>query len=73
MDGVGTIQVPTLVVCGSDDMLTPPKYADFLVDKIQGARVEIIDGAGHMVMIEKSHEFNSRVMDFLETLGDMRK
>jgi hypothetical protein len=36
---------------------------------ITGARLEIIDGAGHMVMIEKSQEFNSRVMDFLETLG----
>jgi pimeloyl-ACP methyl ester carboxylesterase len=73
MDRVGTIQVPTLVVCGSDDMLTPPKYAQFLVQKIEGARLEIIDGAGHMVMIEKPHEFNSRVIDFLETLGDMRK
>jgi pimeloyl-ACP methyl ester carboxylesterase len=53
MDRVGTIQVPTLVVCGGDDMLTPPKYAQFLVQKIEGARLEIIDGAGHMVMIEK--------------------
>jgi len=30
--------------------------------------VEIIDGAGHMVMIERPHEFNSRVMEFLQTL-----
>jgi len=54
-------------------VLTPPKYAQFLAEMITGARLEIIDGAGHMVMIEKSQEFNSRVMDFLETLGDMRK
>lgn len=73
MDRVGTIQVPTLVVCGSDDMLTPPKYAQFLVQKIEGARVEIIDGAGHMVMIERPHEFNSRVMEFLQTLGERTK
>lgn len=71
MDRVGEIKVPTLVVCGGDDVLTPPKYAYFLAEKIEGARVEIIDGAGHMVMIEKPHEFNSRVMDFLETLGDV--
>ena len=73
MDRVENIRVPTIVVCGGDDVMTPPKYAHFLVEKIEGARVEIIDGAGHMVMIEKPAEFNSRVMDFLETLGDMRR
>lgn len=54
-------------------MLPPPKYAHFLAEKNEGARVEIIDRAGHMVMIEKPEDFNSRVMDFLETLCDMRK
>ena len=73
MDRVGDIEAPTLVVCGSDDLLTPPKYAHFLAEKITGARLEIIDGAAHMVMIEKPHEFNSRVMEFLQTLGDMHK
>lgn len=70
MDRVGTIEVPTLVVCGGDDLLTPPKYAHFLAEKIEGARLEIIDGAGHMVMIEKPNEFNRSVMEFLETLTE---
>jgi len=70
MDRVGTIKVPTLVVCGSDDLLTPPKYARFLGEKIEGARIEIIADAGHMVMIEKPDEFNRRVMDFLQSLRD---
>ncbi len=65
---VGTIRVPALVVCGGDDMLTPPKYAKFLGEKIKGSRVEIIEGAGHMVMIEKPEKFNTRVMEFLQTL-----
>ncbi len=73
MDRVGNIRAPTLVVCGGDDLLTPPKYAHFLAEKITGARAEIIDGAGHMVMIEKPHEFNSRVREFLETLSNMHK
>jgi pimeloyl-ACP methyl ester carboxylesterase len=68
---VGTIRVPTLVVCGSDDVLTPPKYAQFLAEKIQGARLEIINGAGHMVMTEKPDEFNNTVMNFLQILGDI--
>lgn len=70
MDRVGTIKVPTLVVCGSDDLLTPPKYGRFLAEKIEGARIEIIADAGHMVMIEKPDEFNRRVMDFLQSLRD---
>lgn len=73
MDRMGNIQAPILVVCGGDDLLTPPKYAHFLAEKIAGAQLEIIDGAGHMVMIEKPHEFNSRVREFLRTLGDMSK
>lgn len=73
MDRVGTIQVPTIVICGSDDVMTPPKYAHFLAEKISGARLEIIDGAGHMVMIEKPDEFNIRVLEFLTTLSDMNK
>lgn len=67
MGQVGTIRVPTLVVCGGDDVLTPPKYAQFLGENIKGSRVEIIEGAGHMVMIEKPEKFNTRVMEFLQS------
>ena len=73
MDRVGNIRVPTLVVCGGDDVMTPPKYAQYLAEKITEARLEVIDGAGHMVMLEKPDEFNSRVMEFLQTLGDMHR
>jgi len=68
MDRVGDIHVPTLVVCGSEDRLTPPKYAHFLAESITGARREIIQGAGHMVMLERPDEFNRSVNEFLETL-----
>ena len=73
IDRVGNIRAPLLVVCGGDDLLTPPKYAYFLAKKIAGAQLEIIDGAGHMVMIEKPHEFNNRVREFLQTLSEMHK
>jgi pimeloyl-ACP methyl ester carboxylesterase len=69
MDRVAEIQVPTFVICGRDDLLTPPKYAYYLAESIRGAKVEIIDGAGHMVMIEQPDNFNHRVSEFLETLG----
>jgi pimeloyl-ACP methyl ester carboxylesterase len=69
MDEVGDIHVPTLIVCGKDDQLTPPKYAQYLKDRIRNAKLEIIDGAGHMVMIEQPDEFNQRVLRFLQSLG----
>jgi pimeloyl-ACP methyl ester carboxylesterase len=52
MGRLGEIHCPTLIICGADDALTPPKYSSFLAERIGGARLEIIAGAGHMVMIE---------------------
>jgi pimeloyl-ACP methyl ester carboxylesterase len=47
------IHCPTLVVCGTEDRLTPVKYSTFLTEKIAGADLKLIEGAGHMVMAEK--------------------
>ncbi len=50
---IGAIHVPTVVVSGSDDPLTPPKYAAFLRDRIAGARLVSLDGAGHYLPSER--------------------
>lgn len=71
MDRVGDIHVPTVVICGSEDRLTPPKYAHFLAESITGARLEVIRGAGHMVMLEQPDELNRRIKRFLETLDQV--
>jgi pimeloyl-ACP methyl ester carboxylesterase len=47
IDTVHKIKVPTVVVVGADDVLTPPKYARFLHDQIEGSRLVVVDGAGH--------------------------
>ncbi len=60
------IHVPTLVIAGSDDQLTPTKYARFLGEQITGARLEIIQGAAHMVMLEHPAEVARAIRDFLE-------
>jgi pimeloyl-ACP methyl ester carboxylesterase len=49
---LGEIEVPVVIVCGTQDRLTPPKYATYLRDHIGGATLSLIDGAGHMVMVE---------------------
>jgi len=53
MDRLADIRCPTLVVCGTDDRLTPPKYSALLAERIHNAQLRFIEGAGHMVMIEK--------------------
>jgi pimeloyl-ACP methyl ester carboxylesterase len=56
MERLGEIGCPTLVIVGTDDNLTPPKYAGFLAERITGAELKLIEGGGHMVMVEKASE-----------------
>jgi 3-oxoadipate enol-lactonase len=63
------ISVPTLVVVGSHDAITPPALAETLRAKIRGARLEVVEGAGHASNIERPAEFNRALGTFLkETL-----
>jgi pimeloyl-ACP methyl ester carboxylesterase len=65
MERLGEIAAPTLVVAGSADLLTPLKYTRFLAERIPGARCEILEGAGHMVMLERPVEVARAVREFL--------
>jgi len=65
---LGEIQTPTLVLSGSEDLLTPPKYSDFLVERIPGSRLVRLAGAGHLLPVEKPEEFNRAVEAFVEGL-----
>jgi pimeloyl-ACP methyl ester carboxylesterase len=68
IEEISQIDTPTLVLCGSEDMLTPIRYSQFLAGGIPGAKLEIIPGAGHMVMLEKPKETASVLSGFLSTL-----
>lgn len=68
MDQVGGIKLPTLIIVGSADQMTPPKYSQHLHNQISGSQlVEIKDG-GHMTAMEKPTEVAQAVARFLETL-----
>lgn len=69
MDKVHNIKLPTLVICGNEDELTPVKYAHYLTNKIETAREVIIDGADHVVFLEKPEEVNQAIAQFLRSLG----
>ncbi|HLI13967.1 MAG TPA: alpha/beta fold hydrolase [Alphaproteobacteria bacterium] len=59
------IAVPTLLVYGGDDRLTPVKIGRDMAAKIPGARLVVIEGSGHLVNIEQPDIFNATVRDFL--------
>lgn len=66
MDRLGEISVPTLVVCGTEDQLTPLKYSRFLVDSIPDGRMVTVESAGHMVMLEQPGEVAQAVKGFMD-------
>jgi pimeloyl-ACP methyl ester carboxylesterase len=62
------IRLPALIVCGKEDRLTPVKYAEFLSKKIAGSRMEIIESAGHMMMLETPRALCGTILSFLDSL-----
>ena len=62
------ITCPTLILCGAEDKMTPPKYSKHLHEHIPNAELTIIEKAGHMVMLEKPHEVAEAVEHFVENL-----
>ena len=68
MNDIQRIKIPGLIVCGSEDILTPVKYSEYLGKNILGSRLVVIQGAGHMVMIEKPDQVNTAIEEFLKDL-----
>ncbi len=60
------ITVPTLVIVGEEDTVTPPSAAEFLVRNIAGASLARIAGAGHLTNLEKPEAFDSALEPFLD-------
>lgn len=59
------VAVPTLVITGSQDALTPVGDAEELVELIPGARLAVVSGAAHGLMAEAPNAFNDAVLRFL--------
>ncbi|MFW9808543.1 MAG: alpha/beta fold hydrolase [Candidatus Thorarchaeota archaeon] len=68
MESVSKIKLPTLIIVGEGDVMTPIKYATFLHEKIEGSEMHVISSAGHAVMLEQSSIFNKYVKNWIEKL-----
>jgi pimeloyl-ACP methyl ester carboxylesterase len=62
---LGSIRVPALVLVGSQDAVTPPEEAERMAAAIPGARLQAIEGAGHLSNLERWDAFNAALGDFL--------
>lgn len=60
------ISIPTLVVCGGQDVMTPPRLSQQLKEGIDGARLVLIEGAGHMLPRERGRELAETIKAFLQ-------
>lgn len=63
---LGEFDLPTLVLVGSDDALTPPSAAEAMAARIPGARLEVLVGAGHVSNLEAPEAFTGALLRFLE-------
>ncbi len=68
MPRLGEIRAPTLVICGTEDRMTPVKYSQYLVSKIPGAELVLVDAAGHYVMIEQPEAVSRALVDFVKKI-----
>jgi pimeloyl-ACP methyl ester carboxylesterase len=62
--GLPTIDLPTLVLVGTADILTPPRDARQIASLIPGAELVEFTGAGHMLMYERTEEIDELLVEF---------
>lgn len=67
---LATISVPTLVLAGGEDTLTPPEEARAMAAAIPGARFELLPGVGHLSNLEDPLLFNAAVLPFLASIAE---
>ena len=68
---LGSIAIPTTVVCGRQDRIVPPADAAVFAERIPGARLDCYEGCGHMPQLERPTRFNRLLEELLvENAGD---
>jgi pimeloyl-ACP methyl ester carboxylesterase len=65
---IAALHCPVLVIAGTQDPMTPLRYAQFMADTIPGARLQVIPDAGHMLILERPAEVAAALDQFLHKL-----
>jgi pimeloyl-ACP methyl ester carboxylesterase len=61
--------VPTTIVVGREDQLTPPALAEEMAALIPGARLVVVERCGHLPPMERPDEVNEIIRDWMSTAG----
>ena len=69
MDRAHEIKVPTLIICGESDVMTPVKFADYLGARIANSKVVVIPESSHFVFAEKPEAVNKAIQDFINEIS----
>ena len=59
------VDIPTLIIVGSDDFICPPSAAQFLHDRIRKSELLVIENAGHFPWFEQPEQFFGGIQNFL--------
>jgi 3-oxoadipate enol-lactonase len=65
---LGAIRVPTLILAGEHDIITPPAAAQSMHERIPQSELHIVPGAGHMSNVENPSFFNEKLLKFLRKI-----
>jgi len=63
------ITIPTLIICGKEDSVTPLAQSEAMKKAISGATLKVIENAGHVSNLEQADEFNKHLSDFLKAIN----
>ncbi len=66
MPRLSEIHLPTLIICGAEDRLTPVKYSEYLHSHIVGSTLHIIPLAGHYVFREQPEAVNRAIEEWIQ-------
>jgi 3-oxoadipate enol-lactonase len=64
---LGEITVPTLIICGREDEVTPLEQSEFMNKHIKDSALKIIENAGHLSNLEQPEAFNAELLEFLSS------
>jgi len=69
-DRLDQIKAPTMVLTGDADRLIPPGNSEILAQRIPGAKLVVVSGGGHQILVEQPEACNQAVLSFLAGLAD---
>jgi len=68
MEDLSKIHLPTLVLCGDADLLTPIKYSEYLERVMPRAQLKVFPGAGHMLPLERPRQAADAIIEWLKSV-----